>query len=138
VNRAELRQLAEDRILDAKSLLTMGRWSGAYYLAGYAVECGLKSCIIGYLMVTDQFPEKKFSEQCWTHDLNKLLKLADLETAFANDAAANATLSINWSFVTDWDEASRYQQKSQAEAQRLYDAIADNANGVLSWIRLHW
>ena len=36
-----MQQLAEDRILDAASLLAVGRWSGAYYLAGYAVECGL-------------------------------------------------------------------------------------------------
>ncbi len=39
VNRAELQQLAEDRILDAQALLAVNRWSGAYYLAGYAVEC---------------------------------------------------------------------------------------------------
>jgi hypothetical protein len=37
LNRAELRQLAEDRVLDARALLKEGRWSGAYYLAGYAV-----------------------------------------------------------------------------------------------------
>jgi hypothetical protein len=42
VNKDELRQLAQDRILDAKALLAARRWSGAYYLAGYAVECALK------------------------------------------------------------------------------------------------
>ncbi len=29
---------------DAEVLLDAGQWSGAYYLAGYAVECGLKAC----------------------------------------------------------------------------------------------
>jgi hypothetical protein len=43
-------------------LLGLQCWSGAYYLAGYAVECGLKACIIKCLMTTDQFPERKFSE----------------------------------------------------------------------------
>jgi HEPN domain-containing protein len=62
VNRAELQRLTRDRIRDAKALLTAGRWSGAYYLAGYAVECGLKACIIVQLMKTDQFPERRFSE----------------------------------------------------------------------------
>ena len=38
VNRLELRQLAQDRLQDAAVLLAAGRWSGAYYLAGYAVE----------------------------------------------------------------------------------------------------
>jgi hypothetical protein len=40
--------------------------------------------------------------------------------------------------VKDWDEESRYEQRTKAEAQALYDAIADNANGVLPWIRIHW
>jgi HEPN domain-containing protein len=46
VNRAELRQLASDRIEDARILLAGGRWSAAYYLLGYAVETGLKACIL--------------------------------------------------------------------------------------------
>ena len=46
--RAAWQQLAEDRILDARAHLASGveRWSAAYYLIGYAVECGLKSCIL--------------------------------------------------------------------------------------------
>jgi len=36
MDRAELQQLAKDRILDAKALLAAKRWAGAYYLAGYA------------------------------------------------------------------------------------------------------
>jgi hypothetical protein len=69
MNRAELQQLARDRVRDAKALLAAHRWSGAYYLAGYAVECALKSCVIVYLMKTDQFPERRFSEQCWAHTI---------------------------------------------------------------------
>jgi hypothetical protein len=44
--RPEWQQLAEDRILDAQTHLdpAVGRWSGAYYLVGYAIECGLNSC----------------------------------------------------------------------------------------------
>jgi hypothetical protein len=45
VDRSQLRQLAADRILDAEHLLSGGRFSGAYYLAGYSVECALKACI---------------------------------------------------------------------------------------------
>ncbi|MSU78452.1 MAG: HEPN domain-containing protein [Gemmataceae bacterium] len=45
VNRTQLQQLAQERVRDADSLLKAGQWSGAYYLAGYAVECGLKACI---------------------------------------------------------------------------------------------
>jgi hypothetical protein len=52
MNRAQLRQLAEDRVLDAACLLAGGRWAGAYYLAGYAVECGLKACIMAHIEAT--------------------------------------------------------------------------------------
>jgi len=47
MNRAELQALAELRISEAQALLTLPAPmpDGAYYLAGYAVECALKACI---------------------------------------------------------------------------------------------
>jgi hypothetical protein len=61
VNRVQLRQLAEDRLLDAERLLTGGRWAGAYYLAGYAVECGLKACIMAHVEATGAiFQDRKY------------------------------------------------------------------------------
>jgi len=139
VNRAQLRQLAEDRIRDAERLLTGGRWAGAYYLSGYAVECGLKACIMAYVEATGAiFQEKKFSERCWTHDLEELLKLANLEPTLGADAAADPALGTNWGVVKDWEETSRYEQRTQAEAQLMYDAIANDPHGVLAWIRIRW
>lgn len=83
MNRALLRQLAEDRILDAGCLLAGGRWSAAYYLAGYAVECGLKACILAHIEASGAiFVDRKFSEKCWTHDFEELLGLADLRQTF--------------------------------------------------------
>ena len=40
MNRADLKQLAQLRLREAKALLDGGHAPGAYYLAGYAVECG--------------------------------------------------------------------------------------------------
>ena len=138
VNRLEFRQLAEDRIADAAILLAAGRWSGAYYLAGYAVECGLKACI-ARLTNQDDFPrERKFVEECYTHNLEKLLKAAGLKPALDADTLANPTFAAHWGVARDWQETSRYEQKTQAEAQKLYDAITNNPDGVLPWIRLHW
>ena len=139
MNRAELRLLAEDRILDAERLLTGTRWGGAYYLAGYAVECGLKACILAYVEAVGAiFQDKKFSEKCWTHDLEELLKLANLKPTLDADTAANAALSANWAVAKDWKETSRYDQKTQPEAQTMYDAIAHDPDGVLPWIRIRW
>jgi HEPN domain-containing protein len=139
VNKAELRQLAEGRILDARCLLVGGRWSGAYYLAGYAAECGLKACIMLHVENSGAiFLDRRFSEKCWTHDLEELLKLANLKPTLDIDAAANAALSANWAATKDWNETSRYEQKTQPEAEVLYHAIADDPDGVLPWIRIHW
>jgi hypothetical protein len=51
------------------------------------VECALKACI-AKLMKSEEFPDKKFAEKCWTHSLTQLLDLAGLGTDF--DAALKA------------------------------------------------
>lgn len=139
MNRLELRQLAEDRLADAQSLLAAGRWSGAYYLAGYAVECGLKACVLAHIEATGAiFRDRKYAERCWTHNLEELLALANLRPAMDNDTGANLDLLTNWNDTKDWAETSRYTQKTEAEARRLLEAIADVSHGVLPWIRLRW
>jgi hypothetical protein len=64
--QAEFRQLADERLEEARELLSLKKWGGAYYLAGYAIELALKSCIIKTLMATDAFPAKDFSKDCYT------------------------------------------------------------------------
>jgi hypothetical protein len=45
MDRRGLQALTRDRLMDARALLRAHRCSGAYYMAGYAVECALKACI---------------------------------------------------------------------------------------------
>ncbi|MBI3821201.1 MAG: DNA-binding protein [Planctomycetes bacterium] len=140
--RAEWQQLAEDRILDAQAHLAPGiaRWSAAYYLIGYAVECGLKSCVVYRVAAHPEiiYEDRKFSNDAWTHDIESLLVVANLKTARDADAAANVALFDNWQRVKDWNERSRYLQKTQIEAQVLFDAVTDPNDGVMQWIRLRW
>lgn len=138
MNRAAWQKLASERVKDAKALLKIKRWAAAYYLAGYAVECGLKSCLILYLMKTDEFPEKRFSEQCWTHNLERLVTLAGLGAALDSDAAADADLSKNWAIVNDWSESSRYALTPKAKAEAMVEAVTDLKHGVMSWIKPRW
>ncbi|MBA2725148.1 MAG: DNA-binding protein, partial [Actinobacteria bacterium] len=42
---ADLRTLADIRVREASVLVAAGEPSGAYYLAGYALECALKAVI---------------------------------------------------------------------------------------------
>jgi hypothetical protein len=45
MNRNEFQRIARARVADARVLLGAKRYSGAYYLCGYAIECALKACI---------------------------------------------------------------------------------------------
>jgi HEPN domain-containing protein len=138
VTRADFQQLADVRLREAKVLLDAGLWDGAYYLAGYAVEVALKACIIKKVMATDAFPEKKFSENCWTHDLEKLIDLAGLTAGWDAARKADATLAGHWRIVKDWKEDRRYHRITPAEATDLYQAITDTNHGVLTWIKTQW
>jgi hypothetical protein len=139
VNRAELQQLAKDRIGEAKALLAAKLWGGAYYLAGYAVEYGLKACILACVEKTGIiFEDRKYAEKCWTHDLEELVKLARLDESLGLAVAANPALERNWLIVKEWSELSRYRRTPHHEAKRLYRAITDNADGMMTWITNHW
>jgi HEPN domain-containing protein len=138
MNRAELKQLARDRMRDAKALLAARRWAGAYYVAGYAVECALKACVVVRLNTSDEFPDRKFSEQCWTHDLLRLLILAGLKDEMDAAGRADPVLGENWEIVKDWTEGSRYLRKKKTRASDLYRAITDKDHGVLPWIARRW
>ena len=140
VTRTEWQRIAEERVLDAEALLNAQRWSAAYYLAGYAVECGLKACVVVYVESNADviFREKEYSKQCWTHDIEKLVSLAGLKAQRDADIGANTVLDDNWLIVKQWSEIARYESRTQLEAENLYQAVTDTANGVLPWIRNHW
>jgi HEPN domain-containing protein len=140
VNRAHWQNLAEERVKDAKLLLDGGQWAAAYYLAGYAIECGLKSCVLAYIEKNPDivFREKRFIEKCWTHDIATLVDASGLEAIRLADANANPALAVNWAVVGKWSEKTRYQFTPEADARRLYEAVTNLVNGVLPWIRTHW
>lgn len=140
MNRADLQQLAGERLLDAAVLLEGGRWSGAYYLAGYAVECGLKSCVLAYVERTGAiFQDRRFAEKCFTHDFDELVKLARLEEQRGLDIQAEPILARNWLMVKDWTVESRYDRSiNEAEARILFNAVNDIPSGVLQWIERYW
>jgi hypothetical protein len=142
VNRADWQQIAEEKLLAAGALLTAQQWPSAYYLAGYALECGLKSCVLARLVAAPEviFDEgnKTYSEKCWCHDIERLVELAGLKDIRRSDMDANSVLGANWAIVKDWNERTRYEMKRPLESQKLYDAIADEKNGVMQWIRARW
>ncbi len=140
--RAEWQQLAEDRILDAQAHLvaSVGRWSAAYYLVGYAVECGLKSCVLVRVAAHPEliYEYSRFSQDAWTHDIEKLVGAAGLKAERDADVSANPALFLNWQLAKAWDEQARYLQKTRREAERLFEAVTHSTDGVMQWIRRRW
>ncbi|MDQ2083721.1 HEPN domain-containing protein [Xanthobacteraceae bacterium Astr-EGSB] len=57
--RIDLQANAEAKSADAKLLLQHGRYSSAYYLAGYSIEIGLKACI-ALQVAAETIPGKAF------------------------------------------------------------------------------
>ena len=86
MNRRDLQRLAGVRISEAKALLDRRLYSGAYYLAGYAVECGLKACVAKRTRRYD-FPDRKLASDSFTHNLNALVGVAGLQTLLSAEMA---------------------------------------------------
>ena len=142
MDRKQLQNLAKARLKDAKALLGRRRWSGAYYLCGYVIECALKACLLGHLgesgaVFGDHNYLKKLME-CWTHDLVKLMSLSGLEADFGMARGASPALESFWTITKEWEESSRYQDKSEAEAKLLFEAISNYPDGVFQWIQSRW
>lgn len=137
MNRSDLQLLAEERLWDCKVLLDSGRFSAAYYLGGYAAECGLKACIAKNIREFE-FPDKKTVQLSYSHDLSQLLGVAGLERALDNAMRSNQSLAVNWSLVKDWTEETRYQVASRRQAANLYEALVDPQDGVMKWLRSNW
>ena len=138
MNKGDFEQLADVRIEEAKILLDQGKFDGAYYLAGYAIECALKACIAKLTNQHDFPPDKKFVAGCYTHDIDNLVNKAGLETQRDMDARADKDLAYHWQLVKDWSEESRYNRQKQTDAESLYAAITDVNHGVLPWVKRHW
>lgn len=143
MNRVDWQQIAEEKLLAANALLAASQWPSAYYLAGYAIECGLKSCILARLagspeVIFEENRGKRYSEKCWTHNIEDLVDLAGLKPDRDTAVVAAPALATNWAIVSKWSEAARYQMKTQLESQALYNAITDPTTGVMQWIRARW
>jgi len=134
VNRSDLQRLADLRIREAKVLLDNDCYQGAFYLAGYAVECALKACIAKQVKRHD-FPDKKSMNDAHTHDLEKLSGLANLESSRLALAQANENFRKNWDIITSWSEASRYKTFDKLTCRIFLDAIMEEQHGVMPWIK---
>jgi HEPN domain-containing protein len=136
VKRKDLQVLAETRLTEAQVLFQNRKFDGAYYLAGYAIECAIKACVARNTRRFD-FPDKDLANQVYTHDLTKLLTPAGLAQIFKDEFRGNPALEVRWGVVKDWSEQSRYETHSRKKANDIIDAVG-HPQGILACIRKYW
>lgn len=137
LTKADLEKLAQLRLDDALYLLQASRSSSAYYIAGYAVELGLKACI-AKLMQPNVIPDKAFVTAIYTHRLESLVSTAGLLPEFNADLKADPQFAANWAVASKWNEESRYELWDPVAAATLVAAISDPRCGVFQWVKKHW
>lgn len=122
---AELDVIGAARLEDAKALLTAGRFDGAAYLCGYAVEVSLKARICRVLN-WPEFPGTGSEFQAYrsfqTHELDVLLRLSGQE------ARIRQHYFTPWSAVAVWKVETRYNvigTARQSDAAAMIQAAED-------------
>ena len=137
MNRNDLKVIVEIGLKESKALLDQKHYDGAYYLAGYAVECALKACIAKQTKRYD-FPNKTIVRDSYTHDLKQLIRVAELQGILEVEMVRDADFAVNWAIVKDWSSANRYELHEATLAKSLYDAVTNKKHGVFRWLKRHW
>jgi putative lipase involved disintegration of autophagic bodies len=135
--RADLQAHAQAKLDDALLLLGNGRYSNAYYLAGYAVEIALKACIAAQF-AADVIPDKGFVNSIYQHSLKNLVGAAGLSAEHRDEQDRDSNFAANWALVAQWSPDNRYDSTDAMTAQAMITAIADPKSGVLKWIKAYW
>jgi HEPN domain-containing protein len=138
-DRTLLQQLATLRLEEAKLLAREGQFSGAYYLAGYAIECALKVLIAGQFR-ENEIPDRILVDKVYTHKLADLLKLAGLENTLEMDRQRDPNLEKRWSAIKNWSEQARYAIWTEEQARAIIDAIDGDgrSGGLFQWLSARW
>ncbi|MBV9071879.1 MAG: HEPN domain-containing protein [Acidobacteria bacterium] len=128
ISIADLQKVARARLQDAKALCKAKRYDGATYLAGYAVEVGLKARICKSLG-WKEFPEtaKEFEGLVTfkTHKLPLLLRLSGREEV------VKQKVFVEWSAVASWDPETRYRAVG-ASSKKEAELMIESAAAILS------
>lgn len=112
ISKDELKSIARERLEDSEVLFGEGRYSGAMYLCGYAVELALKTRICetlkwpGYPSSRSEFNNYKSFK---THSLDVLLNLSGVEEEI------KTKFLTEWSSVAAWDPEVRYKPIGSAK-----------------------
>jgi hypothetical protein len=114
----DLDGLADARLKDAEALWGAGRYEGARYVCGYAVELKLKARICRAHGWTEYPPMPQLAQALKTHNLLVLLMLSTMQTTILSQHGQY------WWVVVPWTPEQRYATAAVTaqDAQTMIDA----------------
>ncbi|WP_349368150.1 hypothetical protein [Salinarimonas sp.] len=125
---------AQEHLACAEALLEARQFANAFYLAGLAVECGLKACI-ARRFASETWPDRDFVNRIHTHSFPALVALADLEADLRAECVRSTDFNDAWTDVSVWSVSSRYALViPEARARAMVDAVGASDYGVLPWL----
>jgi HEPN domain-containing protein len=134
---SELAKASIHRLEDARALVEAGRWMGAMYLAGYAVECLLKTKLMRRYrcrnleeLETKLRKRRRIAElsSLFTHSLMTLVDLLECRDRMRT----HPDVWGNFTHVNQWKPAWRYWSNPATE-EDANDFLAATER-VLRWI----
>jgi HEPN domain-containing protein len=134
MNRKEWKRQSQQHATAARALFDQRQYSVAYHVAGLAVECALKAKIAASFK-SGTWPDRQFVNNIHVHDLDMLVKYADLKAELLKAEKASNAFKAYWNVIKGWTVESRYKSWTQAEARDMVEAACKRGSGVLAWIR---
>jgi HEPN domain-containing protein len=134
---SEQGKAGKHRLEDALALLEKDRWRGAMYMAGYAVECLLKTKLMRifdcrHLRELEEELQRRgalpATETVFTHQLEFLIRL----TQALDRLRHNRDLWLSYTIVNSWIPAWRYtaDRSNRKDAEDFLSAVEN----VCRWI----
>lgn len=145
ISKKVLRELVDQKLMDANVLIASRRYSSAIYMAGYALELALKLKVCKIFKFAQGFPENKVEftfyqnsaksqplltgtitqiKDIRNHDLNKLLFYSGVEYQI------KLNYLNEWNIVVGWDPEMRYKIQKVLKKEAV-----DNMKAVKTLVR---
>jgi len=134
---SEQSKASKHRLDDARTLLNAGRWRGAMYMSGYAVECLIKTKLMQNYSCRNLYElENELQRRgilashatIFTHHLELLLRL----TQAFDRLKQNQVLWPQFNIINRWVPAWRYTSDlaNRQDAEDFLEAVLD----IMQWI----
>lgn len=128
---------SDEYLDDARKASGAGLRSIAYDQFGYCVEAKAKAVLMrrrGFA----KWGRDNVPPECFTHNIQTLIRQANLWQELARDRRDNARLRGFWLVVKDWHPIRYHIEKPSPRVMiDLERAITDKPDGILQWLNGH-